>query len=38
MQELNHTPDAPETALQAQLDRIEAQNQKIFARCKMKLQ
>ena len=30
MQELNHTPDAPETALQAQLDRIEAQNQKIL--------
>ena len=30
MQELNHTPDAPETALQEQLDRIEAQNQKIL--------
>ena len=30
MQELNHTPDAPETALQAQLDRFEAQNQKIL--------
>lgn len=30
MQELNHTPDAPGTALQAQLDRIEAQNQKIL--------
>ena len=30
MQELNRTPDAPETALQEQLDRIEAQNQKIL--------
>ena len=30
MQELNHTPDAPETTLQEQLDRIEAQNQKIL--------
>ena len=30
MQELNHTPDAPETELQEQLDRIEAQNQKIL--------
>lgn len=30
MQELNHTPDAPETALQEQLNRIEAQNQKIL--------
>lgn len=36
MQELNRTPDAnspdaaPETALQAQLDRIEEQNQKIL--------
>ena len=30
MQELNRTPDAPETALQEQLDRIEEQNQKIL--------
>ena len=30
MQELNRTPDTPETALQEQLDRIEAQNQKIL--------
>ena len=30
MQELNHPPDKPETALQEQLDRIEAQNQKIL--------
>ena len=30
MQELNHTPDAPETALREQLDRIEEQNQKIL--------
>lgn len=30
MQELNRTPDAPETALQEQLNRIEEQNQKIL--------
>ncbi|WP_308000607.1 hypothetical protein [uncultured Gemmiger sp.] len=30
MQELNRTPDAPKTALQEQLDRIEEQNQKIL--------
>ena len=30
MQELNRTPDAPETALQEQLHRIEEQNQKIL--------
>ena len=30
MQELNRTPDAPETALQEHLDRIEEQNQKIL--------
>ncbi|WP_294802837.1 hypothetical protein [uncultured Gemmiger sp.] len=30
MQELNRTPDTPETALQEQLDRIEEQNQKIL--------